>query len=566
MKKTLLNTLTLATLFFASAANAQVGVGLPAGDIHPSAELEVKSTTKGFLPPRMTKAERLAMVAQGSTTFPAAGLLVFQTDGDANEPTGLYFFDGTAWRNGAGVQGIKGDRGETGAQGLTGATGLTGTQGLPGAQGQNTLTKTTIEAAGANCIAGGVKIEYGYDANNSGTLDVAETSPSLTKYVCNGLQGPIGAQGLPGASGPAGASGLPSGGRDGQIISICDGLLTWTTGGICPGKIASLNCAGVSVNGSLNNGAFIPYVSFVITYSGGDGGPYEAQSISSTSVVGLTANLQTGSFATGNGSLTFTVSGTPTSEGNALFSLTIAGQVCSISMVVQEKSSTLGIPGPVITDIEGNTYKTVNIGTQQWMAENLKVSKYSDGTTIPNITDDTQWSNMISGAWSYYNNDATYNTKYGKLYNFYALSKTANGNKNICPTGWHVPEWNEWWTLIKHVGGGELKTDGSQRNFEVINEVGGKMKEVGTSSWKSPNTDATNTSLFTGLSGGYRTGAGSSKDFGLYGLWWIGDTDAEILLNNYNGAVYIPYALHECAVPQHLCPPPPKLGAGGQVC
>ena len=112
---------------------------------------------------------------------------------------------------------------------------------------------------------------------------------------------------------------LPSGGTNGQIITNCDGLPTWTTGGICPGKIASLNCAGVSVNGSLNNGAVASNVSFGITYSGGNGGSYSAQSTSSTGVVGLTATLQAGSFATGNGSLAFTVSGTPTSVGNALF-------------------------------------------------------------------------------------------------------------------------------------------------------------------------------------------------------------------------------------------------------
>ena len=131
-----------------------------------------------------------------------------------------------------------------------------------------------------------------------------------------------------------GGSVLPSGGTNGQIITNCDGIPTWTTGGICPGKIASLNCAGVSVNGLLNNGEFASDVSFVITYTGGNGGSYSSQSISSTSVIGLTATLEAGSFETGNGSLTFTVSGTPSSVGNALFTFTIAGQVCSISMAV----------------------------------------------------------------------------------------------------------------------------------------------------------------------------------------------------------------------------------------
>ncbi len=297
---------------------------------------------------------------------------------------------------------------------------------------------------------------------------------------------------------------LPSGGTNGQGLTICDGTPTWTTGGVCPVKITALNCAGVSVNGSLNNGVVASNVSFVISYEGGNGGPYSLQSISSTGVVGVTANLQAGSFSNGNGTLTFTVSGTPTSVGNALFSLNIAGQVCSISMVVQAQP-TNGY-GADITDAENNTYKTVIIGTQQWMAENLKVSKYSDGTTIPNITDNTQWSNLTTGAWTYYNNDPANNTKYGKLYNWYAVSPTTNGNKNVCPTGWHVPTDAEWMVLIDYLGGTSV--------------AGGKMKEVGTTSWISPNTDATNTSLFTGLPGGFRDNNGNYFNIGYDGDWW----------------------------------------------
>jgi uncharacterized protein (TIGR02145 family) len=347
-----------------------------------------------------------------------------------------------------------------------------------------------------------------------------------------GEQGLPGKDGLPGAKGETGAQGLPGTfpagttngemnywdgtawnkvvpGNQGQGLTFCDGVPTWTTGGVCPGKITALNCAGVSLNGSLNNGAIASNVSFGITYSGGNGGSYSAQSISSTSVVGLTATLQTGSFATGNGSLTFTVSGTPSSVGNALFSLTIAGQVCSVSMVVQEKPSTIGIPGPYITDAENNTYKTVTIGTQTWMAENLKVTKYNDGKAIPNITDNTQWSQLSTGAWSYYNNDnndVTKNAKYGKLYNWYAVSKTTNGNKNVCPTGWHVPTDAEWTVLTDYLGG------------ETV--AGGKLKEVGTTNWNSPNVDATNASLFTGLPGGDRINYGNYDAIGFYGNWW----------------------------------------------
>ena len=166
----------------------------------------------------------------------------------------------------------------------------------------------------------------------------------------------------------------------------------------------------------------------------------------------------------------------------------------------------IGKPGPNITDSEGNSYKTVTIGKQTWMAENLKVSKYSDGTTIPSVTDNIQWAQLSTAAWAYYNNDATNNAKYGKLYNWYAVSKTTNGNKNVCPSGWHVPTDTEWVVLTDYLGG--------------ENVAGGKMKEVDTINWVSPNTDATNTSLFTALPGGVRFFNGGYGNIGSLGFWW----------------------------------------------
>ncbi len=160
----------------------------------------------------------------------------------------------------------------------------------------------------------------------------------------------------------------------------------------------------------------------------------------------------------------------------------------------------------MLIDIEGNKYKTVNIGAQVWMAENLKTAKYSNGTVIPNVTDNSQWQNNTTGAWAYYNNDASNNIKYGKLYNWYVVSPTTNGNKNICPTGWHLPSDAEWTILIDYLGG------------ETV--AGGKMKEVGTTSWNSPNTKATNTSLFTGLPGGDRDYDGNYYHIGINACFW----------------------------------------------
>lgn len=162
--------------------------------------------------------------------------------------------------------------------------------------------------------------------------------------------------------------------------------------------------------------------------------------------------------------------------------------------------------GPSLTDIDGNVYKTAFIGTQLWMADNLKVSKYNDGTAIPNVSDVTQWNKLTTGAWVYYNNDIGNNIKYGKLYNWFVTNSTANGNKNVCPTGWHVPTDAEWSILTDFLG------------RETI--AGGKMKEVGTVNWNSPNTNATNSSLFTGVAGGYRSSYSDNINKGNNGFWW----------------------------------------------
>ncbi len=158
------------------------------------------------------------------------------------------------------------------------------------------------------------------------------------------------------------------------------------------------------------------------------------------------------------------------------------------------------------TDADGYVYKTVVIGNQEWFVENLRTSKYNDGTPIPNITSNDEWSTLSTGAWCYYDNNESYNVKYGKLYNWYAVSPTKNGNKNVCPTGWHVPSDLEWTVLTDYLGGQSV--------------AGIKMKEVGTKNWNSPNTGATNESGFTGLPGGVRYGNGSYYAIGYYGYWW----------------------------------------------
>jgi uncharacterized protein (TIGR02145 family) len=315
-------------------------------------------------------------------------------------------------------------------------------------------------------------------------------------------------------------------GAQGQTLTFCDGKPTWAIGGVCPGTITALNCSSATNNGTLTATTTASGVTSVISYTGGNGGTHNGQVVTSTGVTGLTATLQAGTFANGNGSLTYTITGTPATSGIASFALNIGGNTCSLTRTVNSLP-TSGY-GPNISDNDGNTYKTVYIGTQQWMAENLKTAKYNDGAGIPNVTDNTQWQNNITGAWSYYNNDAANNAKYGKLYNWYAVNPTTNGNKNVCPTGWHLPTDAEWTVLTDYLGGGSVAS--------------GKMKEVGTTNWNSPNTGSTNTSLFTGLPGGYRNNDGYYVGSGDGGYWWSSTVSntfsawTRILLNAYGYA------------------------------
>lgn len=159
-------------------------------------------------------------------------------------------------------------------------------------------------------------------------------------------------------------------------------------------------------------------------------------------------------------------------------------------------------PGSV-SDIDGNGYSTVVIGTQVWMVENLKTTRYRNGNPIQNITDSTQWNKYLNtGAYCSYRNDINYANTYGHLYNWYAV----NDSRNIAPEGWHIPSNVEWATLATFLGSGV---------------AGGKLKEAGTTHWASPNTGATNETGFTALPGGYRDGySGMFIYISIYNYLW----------------------------------------------
>jgi uncharacterized protein (TIGR02145 family) len=177
-----------------------------------------------------------------------------------------------------------------------------------------------------------------------------------------------------------------------------------------------------------------------------------------------------------------------------------------------------------VTDIDGNTYATIEIGTQLWMAENLRTTRYRNGDPIPEVKGDDQWTGLTTGAWAHYENDPKYEVPYGKVYNWY----TVKDPRKVCPTGWHVPTDAEWTTLTDHLGG-----------EDYAGGTGGKLKSK--TSWNAPNTGATNASGFSGLPGGNRNDDdGFFGNLGKFGYWWsASESGAELAWYRYLDYFYV---------------------------
>ncbi len=186
-----------------------------------------------------------------------------------------------------------------------------------------------------------------------------------------------------------------------------------------------------------------------------------------------------------------------------------------------------GIDNNCDGQIDEGCIPSVTICGQVWMSKNLDVATYRNGDPIPKVTDGTAWVFLTTGAYCYYNNDsATYAATYGKIYNWYAV----NDPRGLAPEGWHVPSNSEWSTLGSCLGG-DLT-------------AGGPLKETGTEHWQSPNAEATNSTGFTGLPGGYRTFGyfplGHFDFLGFYSFYWSSTSSDQWTarfrtLNKWNG-------------------------------
>jgi uncharacterized protein (TIGR02145 family) len=188
--------------------------------------------------------------------------------------------------------------------------------------------------------------------------------------------------------------------------------------------------------------------------------------------------------------------------------LTLGGQSVIVPGISVANHSALYSPGSGVTDIDGSFYPTIIINGQEWMQQNLAVTKYRNGDPIPTGLNDGTWSATTIGAYAIYNNDVANNTLYGKLYNWYAV----NDSRGVCPTGWHVPSDAEWSLLINYL---DPNANGGD---SFSNSAGGKLKAP--TGWISPNTDDTNVSGFTGLPGGSRGNYGTYTNIGNDGYWW----------------------------------------------
>jgi len=178
----------------------------------------------------------------------------------------------------------------------------------------------------------------------------------------------------------------------------------------------------------------------------------------------------------------------------------ISGDYSTVITDIPSENKPIAFNFMQCTDGDGNNYPVVAIGTQVWMATNLKTTKYNNATCFHVEFDNMTWANLTSPAYCWYNNDAPSNKDiYGALYNAYAVN-----TGKLCPVGWHVPTNTEWDALLE----------------QLDSNAGGKMKEIGSAHWTYPNVGGTNASGFTALGGGARLLGGVFSDLKMAGYWW----------------------------------------------
>lgn len=259
---------------------------------------------------------------------------------------------------------------------------------------------------------------------------------------------------------------------DGMVLSLESGLPVWKEQQTVSNLpiVITTNITDVTENSATCGGSILSSGGFEISAKG--------ICWSSTNIIPTINDNIVGS---GNGMGNFTIGLTNLPWSNYYYVRAYAVNSMGVSY-----GDVKTIESPIVVDADGNIYHTVKIGTQVWMVENLKTTKYNDGSAIPLVTDNTAWRNLSTPGYCWYNNNKASNgDTYGALYNWYVVE-----TGKLCPAGWHVPNDAEWTQLTDYLGGTSV--------------AGGKLKEAGTTHWNSPNTGATNDFGFTTLPAGYR--------------------------------------------------------------
>ncbi len=300
-------------------------------------------------------------------------------------------------------------------------------------------------------------------------------------------------------------------GESGLSLTLCNGVPVW---GPCPGK-ATVNLLGVS---NVTRNTAIASVHVV-----SDGG-YEVTERGVCYSTSPNPTTENSKLVVGNGVGTFTADLSGLLPQTLYYVRGYAINSEGTSYSDQIGFTTLNIEFGSVTDSDNNVYKTITIGDQEWMAENLKTTKYTDGTAIANVTNNTEWNGLSTGGYSFYNNDAALGNAYGALYNWYAVE---NG---VCPAGWRVPTDADWTALTNYIinnfeFGGVSVGRGLKSCRQIDSALGEGCATTEHPRWAANATYGTDNFGFAGLPSGTRGTSGNFSGVGSYVFFWSTTTN-----------------------------------------